>query len=106
MESIMKTQKGTCYLCGCHGFTECHHCIHGTANRKLSEREGLKVWLCPDCHRNGRHAVHRDNETDLAVKRDAQEAWEKRYKETYPYENHAEEAAREAFIRMFGRSYL
>ena len=40
------------------------------------------------------------------LKEIAQEAWEDRYKKDYPYRNHADEAAREAFIRMMGKNYL
>ena len=52
----MKTD-GTCYLCRRRGVTEDHHVLHGTANRKVAERLGLKKDLCPDCHR-GTKGVH------------------------------------------------
>ena len=106
MDSIMPTQKGVCYICGREGRTESHHCIHGTANRQIAEREGLKVWLCHECHRTGRHAVHACKQTDLYLEREAQTVWESNYIKDYPYENHAEEAAREAWIRLFGKSYI
>lgn len=103
-ESRMLTQKGVCYLCGRWGRTEMHHIMSGTANRKISEQEGLKVNLCPDCHRR----IHREPKWDQAVwlKKHAQEVWEKDYIKDYPYEKHAEIAARQEFIRLFGRSYL
>lgn len=106
METIMPTIKGVCYICGMQCHTESHHIFHGTANRKIAEKEGLKVWLCHECHRNGRHAVHRCRATDLSLQKDAQAVWEAKYIESYPYEKHAEEAAREAFRQLFGRSYL
>lgn len=99
MRSIIQSEK-TCFLCGCHtpfGYfdgLECHH-IFGASNRKKSEKYGLKVWLCGEtCHRTGRNAVHRNRETDLLIKRHAQEVYEATY------------GSRADFIREFGRSYL
>ena len=106
MDSIMPTVKGTCYICGCNAGRERHHCFHGTANRQIAEREGLWVWLCHECHRHGKYSVHRCIDTDIALERDAQTVWESQYIKDYPYENHAEEAAREAFRQLFGKSYL
>ncbi len=55
-----------CFLCGKNGSQdrlERHH-IFGGANRKLSEKYGLVVYLCGDsCHRNGKYAVHQCAET-------------------------------------------
>ena len=48
MKSIMEP-KGckTCYACGREGIDlEVHHIFYGTANRRLSEKYGLKVHLC------------------------------------------------------------
>lgn len=106
---IMPTDENTCYLCGCYlneYNRNLHHCFHGTANRKIADREGLMVFLCKSCHTDGKDAVHRNKETDIAVQQDAQRVWENKYKESYPYKNHAEEAAREAFRQLFGKSYL
>ena len=105
-KTIMPTEKGTCYICGCNKGYEKHHCIHGYANRKIAEKEGLWVYLCYECHRTGKYAVHQDKNTDIALERDAQTIWEERYIKDYPYNNHATEAAREAFIALFGKSYL
>lgn len=66
----------------------------GTANRKLSEKRGLKVWLCGNHHRNGPSAVHRNRQFDLQLKEMAQ---------TY-YEQNI--GTREQFIVEFGKSYL
>ena len=102
MESIMNTQKGVCYLCGMTVPTESHHCLHGTANRRIAEKEGLKVWLCRNCHTK----VHRNKVWDTSLEQMAQRVWEDNFKKDYPYKNHADEAAREAFRRLFGKSYL
>ena len=105
IKSIMPTCKNECYLCGRYISAYArheHHIFHGTANRKISEREGLKVWLCPYCH----EALHDHNEKDLELMQDAQRVWEANYIKTYPYENHAEQVAREAFRKLFGKSYI
>jgi hypothetical protein len=56
-----------------------HHAVMGTANRKISEHYGLKVYLCPGHHRLGPAAVHRNLETRRFLERKAQEAFEKKY---------------------------
>ena len=78
MESIMQDIK-ECYLCRMEMLQnnnfkqlpssglECHHIMHGTANRKISEHYGLKVWLCPEHPRTGKDAVHKCRETDLKL---------------------------------------
>ena len=111
MESIMPTDRDTCYVCGCYleswNRNE-HHIFYGTANRKVSEREGLKVYLCRECHTQGRYSVHRNPNkgADKTLKMDAQTLWEQRYINAHPNEENAEKAAREAFRTLFGRSYL
>lgn len=100
MNSIIQKEK-MCFLCGCctptgyYDGLEDHHVFFGRANRAKSEKLGLKVWLCGEtCHRNGKKAVHRNRETDLFIKRHAQEVYEATY------------GSRADFIREFGRSYL
>ena len=69
--------------------------VFGGANRKLSEKYGLKVWLCGEnCHRNGLISVHRNILTNRKVQELAQAKFEELYGD------------REAFRREFGRSYL
>lgn len=98
MKSIIQSEK-VCFLCGCNGgyfdSLEDHHIFFGTGNRAKSEKLGLKVWLCGNtCHRNGKKAVHKNRETDLYIKRKAQEVYEATY------------GSREDFIRDFGKNYL
>lgn len=54
-----------CFLCGRNGNgdrLERHH-IFGAANRPLSEKYGLTVYLCGErCHRTGRYSVHQNAE--------------------------------------------
>lgn len=56
MQSIIQPEK-YCFICGSRMNLELHHCIHGSANRKLADEDGLTVWLCPLCHR-GTYGVH------------------------------------------------
>lgn len=97
MKSIMQNDDKVCYLCGRNGNgdpLEEHHCFGG-ANRKLSEKDGLKVYLCGSrCHRNGFMAVHQNKKTADALKKKAQAAWESRY------------GTREEFRQRYGRNYL
>ena len=87
MKSIMHRKDGTCYLCvKLHSDysekqTQEHHALHGAGRRKLSEKYGLKVHLCLRHHTadGGPEAVHKNAETDLLIKKDAQEAFEKRW---------------------------
>ena len=92
MKSIIQKNKDRCFLCGRQAQEE-HHIMHGTANRKLSEKYGLKVYLCTDCHRIGKYAVHNNKETDIKLKIIAQRKFE-------------EEWPRLSFLKIFGKNYL
>lgn len=78
MKSIIQDNR-ECYICR-NPFTEEHHVYYGTANRKLSEKYGLKVWLCPYHHR-GIGGVHFNKELDNRIKEVAREKFEA----VYPY---------------------
>lgn len=96
--SILQKKDGTCYLCRREGnwqiyaYTEEHH-IFGGPLRRISEAEGFKVYLCPEHHRTGRHAVHRDAGMSLILKQDAQRAFEKT-------------APRETFMALIGKNFM
>lgn len=86
MKSIMQDKQAhNCYLCMMlhsdfsEKQTQEHHVIFGTANRRLSEKYGLKVYLCLEHHEAGREAVHRNAQIALMVKKEAQRAFEKRW---------------------------
>mgnify|MGYP003334493975 CR=1 FL=1 len=49
MNSIIQSFR-TCIKCGNRQQLHVHHCIHGTANRKLCDKDGLTVMLCAPCH--------------------------------------------------------
>lgn len=91
MKSIMQPydrsrgRGSSCYLCEKLyriynvQYTEEHHAIGGTANRKLSEKYGLKVRLCIQHHREGPEAVHNNIGNMRLLQKDAQIAFERNY---------------------------
>lgn len=99
--SIMHNkQDGTCYLCMLlHGdysrktVLEEHHVMEGTANRRLSEHYGLKVYLDPEHHRLSEESPHRNAGINEKLHMYAQKAFE----EKYSYEK---------WMEVFGRNYI
>ena len=92
MDSIIAhNTKGTCYLCGRHGRTDEHHIFGGTANRKLSEADGLKVYLCRTCH----ETAHSDYSVNVALKQIGEKTYLECHNKTV-----------EDFIRRYGKNYL
>lgn len=98
MKSIMHEKDGTCYLCMklyqdySTKYVEEHHCVFGTSRKALSEKYGLKVFLCLEHHREGPQAVHQNHENALILQQEAQKAFEKRYPEL-------------DFCAIFGKNY-
>lgn len=91
--SIMEP-KGVyeCYNCGDTRNLEEHHIFYGP-NRKISEHYGLKVHLCPACHRYSKTGIHGGNgELDRRLKEEAERIFERRY-------------SRALFKEKFGRYY-
>lgn len=88
MKSILHNEM-CCYVCGTTNWLEEHH-IFGGPNRKLSEKYGLKVFLCK------RH--HAEAHSDLYFRRTlqalAQQEWENEY------------GSRNDFMALFGRNYI
>lgn len=95
MKSIIKESE-SCFFCGSVVGLEKHHCLHGTANRKLAEADGLWVYLCPECHR-GKYGVHgySGHDKDMTLKRAAEYAWLKHTGKTV-YE----------FTKRYGKNWL
>ena len=99
--SIMHNKEvRTCYLCmllngdyGTMAGLQEHHAMPGTANRKLSERYGLKVYLCLRHHTEGPEAVHNNINNQRMVQRKAQEAFEAKY-------------SHEKWMEVFGRNFI
>lgn len=86
----MQKDKQQCFLCGRYGQLEEHHCLHGTSNRKNAEKYGLKVYICPICHRN----LHDKGENDVYLIKYAQTYFE------------ANLGSRNDFRAIFGKSWL
>lgn len=95
MNSIISgNEKGKCFICGRYCQTEEHH-IFGAGNRKKSEKSGLKVDLCHECHNEPPNGVHFNAESSSRLKVIGQKAAMLAYHWTV-----------DDFIRKFGRNYL
>lgn len=99
-KSILQEKDGTCYLCmrlensyRMHAYLEEHHVITGAAGRRISEENGLKVYLCLPHHRGSAAAVHRNHDNMLLIQRDAQEVFERT-------------RTRGDWMRIVGKNYL
>ncbi len=74
-KSVMQKDRA-CYFCGRLDTLERHHVFGGVANRPISEKYGLWVYLCHNCH-TGKAGAQYDKEKNLLLKQDAQRAFEK-----------------------------
>ena len=92
-----------------------HHCMEGTANRQLSDEDGLIVPLTPSVHNEGgkprpgeRCDVHHCAKLGKLMHIIGQQAWMMNYiieRYELPFEGIKEEA-KEAFIARYGKSHL
>lgn len=92
MKTVLQTNK-ECFVCGTTSNLESHHIFGGTANKKVSERYGLKVWLCHE-HHTGDSGVHFTPELAQELHEIAQRFYETHY------------GTREDFRLDFGKSWL
>lgn len=100
-KSIMHhKQDRTCYLCMLLGQDyntrtglQEHHVMCGTADRKLSERYGLKVYLCLEHHTAGPCAVHNNAGLQRMLQERARRIFEKKY-------------SHEKWMEVFGRNFI
>ena len=90
-KSIMQTEK-QCYICGAQTGLESHHVLAGVANRKVSEKYGLTVWLCHR-HHTGADGAQYDKDKNLWLKEEAQKAFESIY-------------SHDEWMRVIGRNYI
>jgi hypothetical protein len=65
----------SCIVCGMPA--QWHHALHGTANRKLADEDGLIIPLCPVHHVVGKDAVHNCHTTDILCEIIGQLAFER-----------------------------
>lgn len=90
-KSIICDYTDHCFLCGSYRDIEIHH-VFGGANRKLSDKYGLTVPLCVNCHNRPPHGAHFNIETMQYLREVGQRAFEEHYAED--------------FREVFGRNYL
>lgn len=88
-KSILQDEPESCYICGYKAHHK-HHCVGGTARRKLAEKDGLYVRLCVQCHQD----LHDHSENEIRLKRIAQIEWMEHYHKT-------EEEWRERYIKSY-----
>ena len=74
---------------------EKHHIMFGfsSKNRKLSEKYGLWVWLCPKHHKWDDISPHKSKITNIAMRRIAQRAFELKY-------------SHEKWMELFEKNYI
>ena len=94
-KSILQTEKETCFMCGCRRWLEEHHVFGGNPNRRLSEKYGLKVYLCHYCHNEPPNGVHHNKDNMQTLKQIAQ----KKAMEYYGW-------TVDEFRNIFGKNYL
>lgn len=98
MDSIIQKDKTHCFICGMNSNLEpldCHH-VFGGANRKKSEKYGLKVYIHHNkCHIFGENSVHKNAKVDRALKKLVQKKAMQRHGWTT-----------EEFIAIFGKNYI
>ena len=90
-KSIMQKDRA-CYFCGRLDGLEKHHVFGGVANRPISEKYGLTVYLCHE-HHTGTDGAQYDKEKNLLLKQDAQRAFEMLY-------------SRYLWMELIGKNYL
>lgn len=93
MKSIIQNVK-KCFVCSKRTNLHDHHIYFGTSRRKISEKNGLKVWLCYE-HHEGTYGVHGKygHDLDLLLKQTCQ----KKFEETH---------TRSEFITLIGKNYI
>ena len=91
MKSILQDEK-KCYITGSTNNLHKHHVYMGS-DRKKGDKWGCWVWLRADWHNMSSHGVHFNKELDLKLKREMQEAFEKKY-------------GKKKFFEVFHKNYL
>lgn len=103
MDSIITKYTKNCMFCGKPCYTE-HHFVFGRGLRALADEDGIKGPACNECHTIGEltSRIHDNPMAEKLSKMLGQLAFEKRKVS----EGMTEDAAREAFRKRYGRSYL
>lgn len=112
-KGIVTEYPEICIFCGRQAEAE-HHLIFGTAGRELSEKDGLKIPVCNNCHNMGQKLcrIHENPMAERLSKMLGQAIWEKEWISAngsyvgMPDTQQESKKAREAFRKRYGRSYL
>ena len=83
-----------CFICQRWAYTETHH-IFGGSRRKKSDKMGLVVELCHECHNEPPNGVHQNENNRIAL----QQYGQRKAMEMTGWTT-------EDFIREFGKNYL
>ena len=93
MKTIVQGNIEYCTICFRKIEANCgqwHHIYNGTANRKKSEEDGMKVYVHPSCH----DSIHVKQGLDLELKMKGQKIWCEYY-----------EKGENDFIARYGKNY-
>lgn len=90
-KSILQNDK-VCYLCPRTFSLERHHIMSGFANRRLSEKYGLWVYLCQE-HHTGKKGAQYEKDLNRLLRQQAQKEFE-------AIHGHA------LWMAVFGKNYL
>lgn len=103
MESIVTKYTEYCLFCGKPYEAE-HHLLFGQGMRELAEQDKIKMPICNQCHNMGpvSQRIHDNPMAEKLSKMFGQTVFEKHK----VAEGMTEDAAREAFRKRYGRSYL
>lgn len=121
-KGIVTDYPEICFICGRPSEAE-HHLMFGTAGRELSEKDGLKVPVCNNCHNMGEilMRIHGNPMAERMSKIIGQLAWEKEYalqkadefariidegREEGEVKQIIHKGGRETFRKRYGCSYL
>lgn len=88
-----------CFICKrtetAYNKLDVHHIFQGRGRRQISDRYGLTVLLCRNCHTLSEYSVHRNKDVADYLHRYGQE---KAMRE--------QGLTKEEFIEIFGKNYL
>lgn len=95
-KSLLQSEK-VCFLTGQMRNLDKHHIMNGP-NRTASDEDGLWIWLEHDAHM----FVHAHPKLAIKLKKQGQEAWEKKR----IAEGYTADEARSAWMKRYRKNYL
>ena len=82
-----------CEVCKMAPAVTTHEVYYGTANRKISIKNGFQVKICPRCHDAAHYKIDLVTDVNKVLRKQFQREYEK---------NHS----RQEFIKLIGQNYL